>query len=110
MRQLFVGVGVGGIVLSSLTACGGDDFEGTTDDGTAGSATAAEPENCATGQICTFESDCPTDQRCNGALARCIDAVVDELTQDCSQTLCVVAADCPDDYACNQTMSRCFKK
>jgi hypothetical protein len=98
------------MVLSSLTACGGEDFESTKDVGTGEPATGAGSEDCATGQLCTFQSDCPTGQRCNLGAARCIDAVVDELARDCSQTLCVFPADCPDDYACNLTTSLCFKK
>ena len=109
MRLLFVGLGVCGMVLSSLTACGGEDFHSLDEVGSGGPGTSAGPANCATGELCTFKSDCPDDQLCNRAAARCIDAVVDEL-DDCSKTLCISAADCPEGYACSLTTTRCFKK
>jgi hypothetical protein len=78
--------------------------------GTGGTGGTLTPEDCATGQDCVFDSDCPNGQRCNGSAKRCIDTSVDPFAHDCSQTPCVFDVDCPDGYACNSASNLCFKK
>jgi hypothetical protein len=70
------------------------------------------PEDCtASGQTCSFNSDCASGQTCNTATSRCFDPdPIDLDVRDCSKTPCAFDSDCSTGYGCNTATSFCAKK